>query len=288
MSNDGINWRRISKGLYISGFGTLLLLTTLGFLTWAFWFEAVAFWPVLLIGLGVRLIFQRSRTPWAILLSPLIVFSTLAYVASREPSTGSVEWEPVRLERPDNVKKWTLEGDMVLANLDVSSRPLPANVLVEGRAATHGQTRARVIPGREAARVRLGSWHRGRIIVLPGRRQRWDVGVSQELPLTVSLDMAFTRGELDLATVPVSRVDVDGAFNDVTLRLGAPEKDTTLSWEGAFNTVELIVPNETPVRVSKDGFLNLSDGRPRDRNRKGPGYRLYLDGAFNNVEIRSP
>ena len=95
------------------------------------------------------------------------------------------------------------------------------------------------------------------------------------------------RGLLDLATIEVTRVDLDGAFNDLTLRLGAPHTDTRVDLEGAFNRLELVVPENTPVRVSTDGFVNLVDHRSSARTPSGPAYRLRSEGAFNRVVIRS-
>jgi hypothetical protein len=59
-----------------------------------------------------------------------------------------------------------------------------------------------------------------------------------------------------------------------------------LDWEGAFNHLEVVVPDDVPVSVSSDGFLNLVDGRDR-RDRSGPGYHLSIDGAFNRIVVRA-
>ena len=58
---NGIAWWRVAQGLQLAGFGVFLLLTTQGLLRWSFWAEAASFWPVLLVGAGLRLVFERSR-----------------------------------------------------------------------------------------------------------------------------------------------------------------------------------------------------------------------------------
>ena len=55
----------------------------------------------------------------------------------------------------------------------------------------------------------------------------------------------------------------------------------------AFNDLELVIPEDTPVRVTTDGFINLVDRRATDRALSGPTYRLRSDGAFNRIIIRS-
>jgi hypothetical protein len=283
-----VRWRRVSRGLYWVGAGTFLLLTTLDVLPWSFWIEAATFWPVLIVALGLRLMFERSRAPWAILLSPLVVFSTLSYVAWADRGPWQGAWAPLRAERPEGVDRWSLEGRMALANLALSSRPLPEDLLVEGRAMTRRQREALVDEVRGEARVRLGrTRRRWTFVALPRWKQKWDLGIAETLPMTMRLQVALTDAEMDLASARVTRVDVDGALNDMTLRLGVPESDVRLSWEGAFNALELIVPDEVPVRVSTDGFLNITDRRPR-RSREGPGYRLRMHGAFNRVVVRAP
>ena len=73
----------------------------------------------------------------------------------------------------------------------------------------------------------------------------------------------------------------------LTLRLGVPSTDTRLYLEGAFNNLELVIPEDSPVRISTDGFLNVVDRRDGTDTPTGPAYRLLADGAFNRVVIRS-
>jgi len=111
--------------------------------------------------------------------------------------------------------------------------------------------------------------------------------VADTLPMALRLSTAFAEGEMDLQTIEVTRGDEEGAFNNLTLRLAEPRTDTHVNLEGAFNRLELVVPERTLVRVSTDGFINLVDRRP-DRGRlSGPAYRVRSNGAFNRVVIRS-
>ena len=106
--------------------------------------------------------------------------------------------------------------------------------------------------------------------------------------MTIDLEMAFTRTRLDVATSSVSRLEAEGAFNDITLRLGEPSADVRLDLQGAFNNVAIELPPGTSFRATSEGFLNLVDERrPGQRSDKAPGYRLHLHGAFNRVTVRS-
>ena len=64
MSGSRIAWRRVSRGLLFIGFGAFGLMGTQGLLHRGFWLDALAFWPVILIALGARLVFARGRARW--------------------------------------------------------------------------------------------------------------------------------------------------------------------------------------------------------------------------------
>ena len=289
MSAGEVEWKRVSGGLYLVGIGTFLLLTTQGYLPWSFWHRALSYWPVLLVAVGVRLLFERGRAAWAILLSPLLVLGTLTYLAVRDPGNRPAERAPLRVERPQGAQRWTLEGQMALVDLQVTARSLDRALLVDGWTAPSGRGTIDITRSTSAVRVRIG--HRRRdwpFLLFPGRPRLCDLGLSQDLPLALDLRLALAHGTLDLTSAPVSRFELQGAFNDLTVRLGAPEADVHLDFAGAFNRVHVVVPPSTPVRVGTDGFLNSVDGRPEATSLQGPGYHLSLDGAFNHLVIRSP
>ena len=289
MNESRIAWRRASRGLCFIGFGVFFFLSTQGMLHRGFWLDALSFWPVFLIALGLRLMFERSKAPWAILLSPLLLMATLSYVAWRGAEPLSADWKTVQAVREAEVESWSLEARMALADLDLRAGSVAPGMLLQGRTAPSNRGSVRVSDRGDSARVYLrgGRWHSGSIHFLPGRRHLWDVDVADDLPMTLHLETAFAGGELDLSTVEVTRVDLDGAFNNLTLRLGVPRTDTRVNLEGAFNRLELVVPEGTPVRVSTDGFINLVDRRSNARKLSGPAYRLRSEGAFNRVVIRS-
>ena len=289
MSESRIVWRRVSRGLWFIGFGVFLLLSTQGQLHPGFWLDALVLWPVCIIAFGIRLMFERSRTPWVVLLSPLIIIGTLSYVAWVGPGPRSDDWKTVRADRDPQVETWSLEARMAGVELDLRAGSLARGALLQGRTAPPNRGSVGVSDRGASARVNLrsGHWRPGRGHLLPGRRQRWDVEVTDDLPKTLRLQTAFTKGELALDAVEVTRVELEGAFNDFTLRLGAPCTDTRIELEGAFNDLELVIPEDTPVRVTTDGFINLVDRRATDRALSGPTYRLRSDGAFNRIIIRS-
>lgn len=287
MTESEIAWRRAGRGLLLIGFGIFLLLTTFGRLTWAFWFELLWFWPVILVAVGLRLIFTRRKTPWAVLITPIVLISTMTYVAASGVGEMRYDWAPISAERAEGTERWTLEVDLALSRLELGSPPVPPGLLARGRVASGSKHALMVRHGEASSRVKIGNLPRQwPIVVLPSLRENWELDVTRDLPVDLSFDVAFVHGDLDLAEAPVKSVVFDGAFNDLELDLGAPETDTHIDFEGAFNHIVIVVPDGTPVSYSRDGFLNIVDGRS-GRGRGGPGYRVRMDGAFNHISIRS-
>ena len=178
---------------------------------------------------------------------------------------------------------------MALADLDLRGGPVAPGLLLQGRTAPSHLGSVRVSGRGDPARVYLrgDEWQSSGLYFLPVRRNVWEVDLADDRPMALRLNTAFVEGELALETIEVTRVDLDGAFNDFTLRLGTPRTDTRVNLEGAFNRLELVVPEGTPVRVSTDGFLNLVDRRFITRTPTGPAYQLRSEGAFNRIVIRS-
>jgi hypothetical protein len=219
----------------------------------------------------------------------MLVLGTLAYVALDAPGTRQRDWVSLSAERPKEIDRWSFEGDFALVDLDLTTRPLPESLLVDGRSSPPGRRRLLVNTSKDEARVRLrNTWWRKGITLLPGRSQGCEMALSEDLPLKLDLDVAFSDGRIDLSSGQPSRVWFDGAFNDLTLRLGSTESEIRVTLEGAFNQLKMVVPSDTPVRVSTDTFLNFVDREPQTRARGRNGYRVVVDGAFNRLVIRSP
>jgi hypothetical protein len=283
----------VTRGLYFIGFGTFLFLNTQGIVPWSFWREALAYWPVGLVALGLRLMFERSRTPALVILGPMLVLGTLTWVALQSPGEWNKRWEAFEAARPvmdeGEIDRWTFATSTAMANLTVTARDLDGDRLAEGRVSPAGRRVMRVTTHGGEARVRLrkpsGTWKIG---LLPGQLNRFEIDLTRDLPLRLDLDLLLTDGRIDLARAPVSRIALDGALNDLTLRLGAPESNVRIKLNGTFNHIVLEVPPGTPVTTDTDGFLNAVDGRPGAGSLRGPGYHFDVDGAFNHLEVASP
>lgn len=285
MTGQGRPWRRVSRGMFVMGCGLFLLLNSTGNLPWSFWLRLLPLWPVCLIAVGLRLVFERSRLPAGILLSPVLVLGVMSWVAAAGPPATA--WDRGRLslhaEGPDDLQGWTLDGSFVYGDLELTSRPLPAGTLVTGEATSgHGKPHLWTSSGRSRARVRFRQYDRKHISILGEKWSGWRLNLAEGIPLSVNLDLALAEGRCDLRTASLTDMDIDGAFNSLTLLLGVPEQDVRIRLKGAFTGFHFQIPDGVPVRIQADGFMNVISG---SRGGTGPGYRISLRGAFNRLDI---
>jgi hypothetical protein len=93
--------------------------------------------------------------------------------------------------------------------------------------------------------------------------------------------------DLDLTAGTVEGVRTDGIFIGVEARLPAPRQETELRMKGVFNSLELVVPEGTPVRVRGAGLpFNIVDRGTRGIEGR-PGYDVQVEGIFSAVEVRT-
>jgi hypothetical protein len=292
MSNGRGLWGQVSWGLLVAGAGVFLLLTTLGVIPGTFWLALLPFWPVLLIALGVRFMFERS-IPALALLSPLLILGVMVYVAMAGPGPRtSDDWMPISIERAEGIERLRLTGDLHMAKVKLEGRAMAPGTLIEGRAAVDDErsANARLYDRGDEARIRLGD-RRDHAVRVVGPwalgRDVWEMAVPTDLPLSIDLESAGTSGEFDLRSVDVRRIKLDGALNDLAIHLGKPTRDTRIEFEGAFHRIDLYVPADTRVYSGSDGFMNDISGRRKRPRNDDAAYRVFVEGAFNRVKVRS-
>jgi len=282
------DWGRAADGIGLTGFAFFLLLCTTGVLPWSFWFDAIALWPLLIMSAGVKIAFEKSRAPWLVLLGPAIVLGGLGWVAAgARPETAPGPWAAAEsVARPAEARSVRLDARVAGARLDVESRTLPPGVLADGRAAgRHGDSRLEAAVEGDEGRVRLRAGRKDGVVILPGRKERWEVGLPSDLPVRLDVNAFATRGRLDLSRGRVTDGTVQGFFMALDLRLPRPEVPVTLRLKGVFNATRISVPPGTPVRVHGAGLPFNAVDRHTPGDPGAPGYDVKVEGVFTAVSV---
>ncbi len=183
---------------------------------------------------------------------------------------------------------WSVEAKLAGARLRVAVvAQMPAGRLVDGGSiASHDNARLEADSDGTLARVRLRG-EKNRVVFLPRRKERWDLRLPAELPLRVRVAGAGVGGDLDFTAGTFEGLQTEGVFIGVDARLPAPRQETEIRMNGVFNSLSLVVPEGTPVRVHGAGLpFNAVDRGVRGTEGR-PGYDVHVQGIFSAVEVRT-
>ncbi len=284
------DWRRVADGVFLAGLGVFFLLATSRGLPDGFWAEAVSFWPVLLVSVGIRLVFEKTPLAFGMVLGPVVVLGTLFWLAwgDRPELSPPGEWQALSVDRPEGVDRAKVLIHLGGVRVDLEARPLPPTLLAEGRAASR-ENAARLLLTEEDGEATLRLERRRPGLPLIGlRHEIWELDVTDELPLSLDVGGGAVRADFDLRRGHATDSRVRGAFNAVTLRLPRTAEQVTIKLKGAFNSFDVIVPEGTAVRYEGPGFpIGWVDEGPAADGllEEEPGYLVILDGAFNSLDI---
>jgi hypothetical protein len=286
----GADWARAAEGIQLAGIAVFLLLNTMGYLPWSFWLDAISLWPLLIMSAGIRIAFEKTRARWLVLAGPALILGGLAWLASgARPEAPAGPWEPVTLARPAGADRAELRADLAGARLRLAlAADLPGDRLVDGQSvADRSWSRLEADVDGGTARIRLDSGTRHGFVFVPRRRERWDLRLPNVLPLRVRVRGAGVGGDLDLTAGAFEGLRTEGVFIGIDARLPAPRNDTQIEVNGVFQSLDLVVPEGTPVRVHGPGlpFNAVSRGVRGIEGR--PGYDVQVHGVFHAVEVRT-
>jgi len=285
----GADWARAAEGIQLAGIAVFLLLNTMGYLPWSFWLDAIALWPLLIVSVGIRVAFEKTRARWLVLAGPALILGGLAWVASgARPERPAGPMQPETAERPAGIDRVELEAKLLGARLRVAaSTQMPPGRLVDGESnASHEKARLETEADGTLARVQLDGGGHG-VVFLPGPRERWDLRLPAELPLRLKVSGAGVGGNVDLTAGTFEGLQTDGVFIGVEARLPAPRQDTEIRMNGVFNSLSLVVPEGTPVRVQGPGLPFNAVDRGTHGKEGRPGYDVHVQGIFSAVDVRT-
>ncbi|MFQ5812909.1 MAG: LiaI-LiaF-like domain-containing protein [Anaerolineae bacterium] len=250
--------------LVFIGAGVMLLLSNLGYLPWQSWGVLWRLWPLLIIALGVDLLIGRRSVIGAIISGVLIlalvgVIVMIALFAQNIPGvsdwiqqpefqTRRVEYSLTGVERATVYIDWTSVPGYLSALEDSPN-------LIEGDVDYLGELTFDVSVRGDQANVKLDSRSTG-IWFWPfdlGDRtdKRWDVGLSPNVPLDLTLDAGSGPCDFDLAGLQVSGLVLDAGSGPVDLVLPSGSSFEA-KIDGGSGPLTIVLPRNVGARVELD------------------------------------
>ena len=282
--------------IVLIGAGVLLLLSNLGYLPWQSWSVLWRLWPLLLIAAGIDVLVGRRSMAGAIISGLLILLLTggavaVVLFAQNIPAlanlTQPVEWHTEHIEHPlEGVERGAVTIDWTSAPGYLSALRNSSN-LIEGDVTYRGELIFDVDVRGDQADVELDSHFSGPwfgSFDLGGRAERrWDVRLSPDVVLDLTLDAGSGSCDFDLTGLQVSNLFLDVGSGSIDLALPAGSTFEARI-DGGSGSLAIILPESVGARVVLDS--GSGSFRPDERFRLVEGGRDD-DGTWETDNFRT-
>ena len=283
--------RRERRGLVgpilLIAIGVFFLLSNMGLVTWSFWEVAWRLWPIALIAVGLDLLVGR-RSIWASLLIALI---TLALLFGGFLWLGALDRAPGAFT--DHVEQ-SLSGasaaevfiDFGVGRLQLDALPADSPELIIGdvnRPAREMRVAQSFDVEGDVAQYELrmeGTAGPFTFIGRPGEDWLWDLALSPDVPMDLTISTGAGESELDLSRLMLGDLNVDSGVGQTTVILpGEGQLHAKIS--GGVGQVIVEIPDGIAARIETDTGLGGTE-IPAEFERQGdvyvtPGYESALD-----------
>ncbi len=253
---SGLTWP-----IFLIGVGAILLLNTLGWLSWEIWSVLLRLWPVLLIAGGIDLLIGRRSAIGRIIAAVLIiaVLGGSTWFALRYPDRLSGEEQALQFPR-EGVESAEINVEMAVGDLKLETLSDTPELLT-GTVSLHRSEALEQRFTREDDRAELhlvasGSWYGPGVNFGPG--YSWDLAVNEDVHLDLRANFAVGRARLVLADATVETLKTEMAIGETVLVLPRAG-DYTASVDGAIGSVVIHVPEGLGVRLRSDAGLASVD-----------------------------
>ena len=283
-------WRPMSIfwPLLLITLGVLFLLSNFGIIPWSWWLEAWRLWPLILILIGIDILIGRF-SGWVA--AVLTVIALLLFVAAGfyfagvlVDQRGSVftQREPESvIQALEGVRAADVRLEFGSGRLNVKPLPSGSDSLMEGDftgLGTGDRLDKTFVKNGDKGRLTLKSRNRG----IGEQGVDWDVRLSGDIPLELSIKGGAAESDIDLSKLKVQRLQVD--IGASTVKVAFPEEAglTTATIQSGVSRIMLEIPPGVGAKIQTDGGLSAFDVASRFRKTED----TYISDNFNTATNR--
>lgn len=266
---------RLLAGVLIAA-GVLWLLVASGFIPRRLVLTLIGFWPLLPIGIGLDMLFERK--PFDLPFTALALLAMVLLALVLPPGGSAIESRFV--EPMDGALR--AEVQLELSSSPTTLRPLVGSDLF----------RADIVDTREI-RYRSSGREQRRIALAPGARAvgrsagdppHWDLRLATGLPLTLTIDAGSGTVDLDLSGVQLDSLAFDGGSGGLRAALPSSGEQYQASFDlGSGGSVVATDPGADLALEMRGG-----SGDSRWEIARGTRVAMHLDIGSGDVDIDLP
>lgn len=248
--------------LLLIGVGLVWLLTNMGLLSSANIAVLFRLWPLLLIVAGLNILVSRRSPQFSALIGvgAVLVILLLMLVGPSLGLVSSAEIKEVRYDEPmGDVTSADVTLDVGVATTYVSGLADSAN-LFEADLHYTGDVDYSTSGGSEKVirltqrgdqstgfnLFNLGAW-------TSSEELRWDVGLSQDVPVNLNVNMGVGSGTFNLSEMQLTGLRVSGGVSDLNLALPSMDEPYTARISAGTGSIHITVEADAAVRFDIDG-----------------------------------
>ena len=284
-------------GILLVLLGALLLLQTMGVVSWDLWLELWRFWPVALIAGGVSIILGRKFPVLASLVMVFLLVGTVGaaafFIATDEESFVVSEFsEPL-----DGAESLELEVEFGAGELRISDLPSGSTDLVQARLSGAGSSAAlisKVVRSGNRTEVKLGNVENSFFNLAIDRKL--EIMIARDVEVDLSIESGAGDIDVDLERLQVADLDLEGGALSAELITPAMAGFTNATVGIGAASLEVTVPEGVAARIRVDAGMSsvdIDDRFPKVNGvHESPGYdaeehRLNLEvtGGAASIEV---
>jgi len=123
--------------------------------------------------------------------------------------------------------------------------------------------------------------HKGSRIALGNSENRWDIHLSNEIPIELNVNLGAGESKLNLQGMSLKSLDIDMGVGELTLDLSGEHKQNLgVKIDGGVGSGTIYLPENVGVRVKVDGGLGSvhADGFAKSEN-------VYINDAYGKSNV---
>ena len=113
------------------------------------------------------------------------------------------------------------------------------------------------------------------------KRNKWDISVSDDVPLDIKVDFGAGAGNLDLRGLILNSLDIDMGVGELKVDISGEQKQSLdVSVDGGVGSATIYLPLDVGVRVEVDGGIGSVNASGMIKKRG-----VYINDAYGKTEV---
>jgi hypothetical protein len=282
-------YRSLFWPILLIGIGTLWLLSNLDLLPSFNWISLWRLWPLFLIGIGLDIIFGR-RSPIIGAVIGLAVAAAAIAILIFAPSLGGPNLgdlvtdnfsEPIGAATSAEIELNLSAGLTEISSLSDSSNLFEAEIthLGEIEYSATGEARKRISIREEEIDYDFGFLN----IFDDRERVEWNIGLTPDLPLDLSIQGGVGKAEIDLGEIQLTALDMSGGIGDFSVTLPGSDDPYAVDLEVGVGRFVVHIDRGADVDLKiKGGVGDTIVNVP-----SGAGVRIEGESGVGNIRVPS-